>query len=148
MINFKVTPYLYMNIVGFRRAEFTLVDYPPVDDKVATPLKSSGRLKQEVKTTQIIDFRRISYTVNREIKRIEEIVSKVVKNYLEEEKNKSFSIDDYWDLSSLSDEQIQSLYTDLLVFVRGNAYGDKLQCVDNKVEVFEAIENTLVNIMK
>lgn len=77
---------------------------------------------------------------NRERKRIEGIVSKFVKNYLEEEKNKSFSIDDYWDLPSLSDEQIQSLYTDLLVFVCGNAYGDKLQCVDNKVEVFEAIE--------
>ena len=62
---FKVTPYLYMDIVGFRRAEFTLVDYPTVDDKVATPLKSSGRLKQEMKTTQSINFRRISYTVIR-----------------------------------------------------------------------------------
>lgn len=77
---------------------------------------------------------------NKERKRIEEIVSKVIKKYLKEEKDKSFNIDDYWDLASLSDDQIQSLNTDLLVFVRGNPYGDKLQCVGNKIEVFETIE--------
>lgn len=77
---------------------------------------------------------------DKERKLIEEFVSKIVRKYLEEEKNKSFNIEDFWDLSSLSDEQIQSLNTDLLVFVRGNAYGDKLQCVDNKIEVFESVE--------
>ena len=45
-----------MNIVGFRRAEFTLVDYPPVDDKVATPLKSNDRLKQENHNERMVNF--------------------------------------------------------------------------------------------
>ena len=36
-----------MRIIGSSTTEFTLVDYPTMDDKVATPLKSSDRLKQE-----------------------------------------------------------------------------------------------------
>jgi putative transposase len=37
-------------IIGCSTAEFTLVDYPTMDDKEEIPLKSSGRLKQEVKS--------------------------------------------------------------------------------------------------
>ena len=36
-----------MRIIGSSTTEFTLVDYPTMDDMVATPLKSSDRLKQE-----------------------------------------------------------------------------------------------------
>ena len=37
-------------IIGVRSTEYTLAENPTVDDKVKTPLKSSGSLKQEVKT--------------------------------------------------------------------------------------------------
>ena len=37
--------------VGARSTEFTLVDYPPMDDRSTMNLKSSDRLKQEVKYT-------------------------------------------------------------------------------------------------
>jgi putative transposase len=37
-------------IIGCSTAEFTLVDYPTMDDKEVIPLKSSGRMKQEVKS--------------------------------------------------------------------------------------------------
>lgn len=43
-------------LVGSRTTEFTLVDYPTVDDKVVTPLKSNGRLKQEIKTKSTHNF--------------------------------------------------------------------------------------------
>ena len=33
--------------VGVRSTEFTLVDYPPMDDRCENNLKSSDRLKQE-----------------------------------------------------------------------------------------------------
>ena len=36
-------------LVGGRTTEFTLVDYPTMDDRCENNLKSSGRLKQEVK---------------------------------------------------------------------------------------------------
>ena len=35
------------NKIGQRLSEFTLVDNPTMDDKVVTPLKSSGWMKQE-----------------------------------------------------------------------------------------------------
>ena len=38
-------------LVGGRTTEFTLVDYPTVDDRCENDLKSGGRLKQEVKYT-------------------------------------------------------------------------------------------------
>ena len=35
-------------IIGLSSPEFTLVDYPTMDDKeIISPLKSSGRMKQE-----------------------------------------------------------------------------------------------------
>ena len=39
-----------LRILGVRSAEFTLADCPTMDDRLATDLKSSGRLKQERKT--------------------------------------------------------------------------------------------------
>ena len=41
-----------MNKVGVRSTELTLVDYPTVDDRLpqGNELKSSGRMKQEVKS--------------------------------------------------------------------------------------------------
>ena len=38
-------------LVGGRTTEFTLVDYPTVDDRCESNLKSDGRLKQEMKYT-------------------------------------------------------------------------------------------------
>ena len=38
-------------IIGVRSTEFTLVDYPTMDDRCENNLKSSGRVKQEVKYT-------------------------------------------------------------------------------------------------
>lgn len=37
-------------IIGVRSTEYTLVENPTMTDKVEIPLKSSDRLKQEVKT--------------------------------------------------------------------------------------------------
>ena len=37
-------------LVGSRTAELTLVDYPTMDDRCENNLKSSGRMKQEIKT--------------------------------------------------------------------------------------------------
>ena len=40
------------HVVGSSTTEFTLVDYPPMDDRLSNELlKSSDRLKQEVKYT-------------------------------------------------------------------------------------------------
>ena len=37
-----------LRIIGCSTSEFTLVDYPTMDDKeITSPLKSSGRMKQE-----------------------------------------------------------------------------------------------------
>ena len=38
-------------LVGARSTEFTLADYPTVDDRCESNLKSGGSLKQEVKST-------------------------------------------------------------------------------------------------
>ena len=43
-----------IRIIGSSTTEFTLVDYPLVDDKVATPLKSNDRLKQENHNEQFV----------------------------------------------------------------------------------------------
>ena len=45
-----------IRIIGSSTTEFTLVDYPLVDDKVATPLKSNGRLKQENHNERMLKF--------------------------------------------------------------------------------------------
>ena len=42
-----------LRIIGSRTAEYTLVDCPTVDDKAATPLKSSDRMKQEAETMNV-----------------------------------------------------------------------------------------------
>ena len=39
-----------MNKIGVRSTEYTLVENPTVDDRLATDLKSGGSLKQEGKT--------------------------------------------------------------------------------------------------
>ena len=45
-----------MRLLGSSTTEFTLVDYPPMDDRPAMDLKSSGRLKQESNKEQGSDF--------------------------------------------------------------------------------------------
>jgi hypothetical protein len=40
-------------IIGCSTTEFTLVDYPTMDERSSLNLKSSGRLKQEVKSEQV-----------------------------------------------------------------------------------------------
>jgi len=47
-----------IRIIGQRLPEFTLVDYPTMDDKEAIPLRSSGRLKQE--NDAYVDLRKFS----------------------------------------------------------------------------------------
>ena len=42
-----------LRIIGSSTTEFTLVDYPTMDDRCENDLKSSGRLKQEVNNEQI-----------------------------------------------------------------------------------------------
>ena len=43
-----------LRIIGCSTSEFTLVDYPTVDDPIRNDLlKSSGRLKQEVNNEQV-----------------------------------------------------------------------------------------------
>jgi len=43
-----------LRIIGCSTSEFTLVDYPTVDDRLSDEaLKSSGRLKQEVNNGQV-----------------------------------------------------------------------------------------------
>ena len=48
---------IYNEQIGTRYPEFTLVDNPTMDDKVAIPLKSSDWLIQEEKT-KILNFLR------------------------------------------------------------------------------------------
>ena len=50
---YKVNDIVYMNTIGVRSTELTLVDYPPMDDWLLkdNELKSSDRVKQEVKYT-------------------------------------------------------------------------------------------------
>ena len=43
-----------IKIIGSRTPEFTLADYPTMDDRLSNEtLKSSGRLKQEVNNEQV-----------------------------------------------------------------------------------------------
>lgn len=73
---------------------------------------------------------------------IKEEVSKILQEH-KENTNKEiipFRIEDFWDLSSLTKEQIQSLNTDLSVFVYGNSYGEALQYVNNKLKIYESAE--------
>lgn len=47
-----------INQIGCSTTEFTLVDYPTVDDRLSNEvLKSSGRLKQEVNNEQTSLFK-------------------------------------------------------------------------------------------
>ena len=43
-----------MRLVGSSTTEFTLVDYPLMDDRSAMDLKSSDRVKQEVNKEQCL----------------------------------------------------------------------------------------------
>ena len=45
-----------IRIIGSSTTEFTLVDYPTMDDKVEMPLKSSDRLKQENHNEHMLNF--------------------------------------------------------------------------------------------
>ena len=42
------------NKVGVRNTEFTLVDYPTMDDRYESNLKSNDRSKQEIKSMKIL----------------------------------------------------------------------------------------------
>ena len=45
---------VHFNQIGSRTTEFTLVDYPTMDDRLSNEvLKSSGRLKQEINNEQV-----------------------------------------------------------------------------------------------
>lgn len=47
-----------LRIIGCSTPEFTLADYPPMDDRLSNEvLKSSGRLKQEVNNEQTSLFK-------------------------------------------------------------------------------------------
>ena len=51
-------------IIGSSPTEFTLVDYPTMDDRSAMNLKSSDRLKQEVDNEQRYNFVQVSIDCN------------------------------------------------------------------------------------
>ena len=42
-----------LKIIGSSTTEFTLADYPTMDDRCESNLKSSGRMKQEVNNEQV-----------------------------------------------------------------------------------------------
>ena len=59
------------------------------------------------------------------------------------QKNKefnSFNVEDFWDLSSLSKEQIQHLNTDFSLFIYGNNFGENTQYINNKLIIYEPIK--------
>ena len=51
------------NIVGSSPTEFTLVDYPTMDDRSVMDIKSSDRLKQEVDKEQGLTLFKFQQTV-------------------------------------------------------------------------------------
>lgn len=75
---------------------------------------------------------------------IKEQVSKILQEHnvltKKQTETTSFRIEDLWNLSSLTKKQIQSLNTDLSVFVCGNNYGDALQYDNNRLKIFETVE--------
>jgi hypothetical protein len=79
--------------------------------------------------------------------RLKEYIKKEVLKILQEHKegtNKEiipFRIEDFWELSSLTKEQIQSLNTDLSVFVYGNGYGEAMQYINGELVIRESAEN-------
>lgn len=80
--------------------------------------------------------------INKE--KLYEIVCKVLGEIDSVSKNEPdiipFKIEDYWNLSSLTNGQIDSLNTDLSVFIHGNGYGDVLQYIDGKPVISESYE--------
>lgn len=72
---------------------------------------------------------------------IDETGSSVLREYVAPKAAQSeaipFAIEDFWDLASLSDEQIRWLDTDLFIFIYGNGFGDALQYVDGKPVAYD-----------
>lgn len=82
--------------------------------------------------------------------RLDEIISKVLREYNTSANIQPevipFRIEDFWDLASLTKEQIKSLDTDLSIFIYGNGYGDALQYVDGKPMIYESYEKRTYSI--
>lgn len=91
--------------------------------------------------------------INKE--KLYEIVCKVSDEIDSASKNEPdiipFKIEDYWNLSSLTNGQIDSLNTDLSVFIHGNGYGDVLQYIDGSIVccrlIYQKFQKTLSFIL-
>lgn len=57
-----------------------------------------------------------------------------------------FKISDYWNLSSLNQQQLDQLNTDLSVFIFGNDYGDNIQIQDGEIQLAENAEKKTLPI--
>ena len=78
-----------------------------------------------------------------QIERLKKIIYESVKSALNnfklnENSDNAFRIEDYWDINSFSEEQLQSINTDLLIFVYGNNFGEPMQIDNGKLKVYEA----------
>lgn len=66
-------------------------------------------------------------------------VKSVLNNFkLNENTDNAFKIEDYWDINSFSKEQLQSINTDLSIFVYGNNFGEPMQIDNGKLKVYES----------
>lgn len=66
------------------------------------------------------------------------------------QKMNAFKISAYWNLSSLNQQQMNQLNTELSVFIFGNDYGDNIQIQDGKIQLTENAEKKtlLINTVK
>lgn len=76
-----------------------------------------------------------------QIERLKKIIYESVKSALNnfklnENSDNAFRIEDYWDINSFSEEQLQSINTDLSIFVYGNNFGEPMQIDNGKLKVY------------
>lgn len=82
----------------------------------------------------------------KEIKYLKKIIKESVKEALRDLKlsencsNDAFRIEDYWDLNSFTEEQIESLNVDYSIFLCSKGYGYPLQYHNGKISIQEGIE--------
>lgn len=82
--------------------------------------------------------------VNLNERQLKNIIKEAIKHTLKEIKqnnDNAFKIEDYIDLNSLSDEQLQSANTDLSIFLYGNGLGESIQIIDGKIKIYETSNN-------
>lgn len=73
-------------------------------------------------------------------KHIRKIVNETLSNALKNKAKESLRIEDYWNLSKLTDKQWKKLNVDLSLFLCGKGIGEPLRFEDGKVKVTESFE--------